>query len=99
LLETAGVEFDVIEYLSHPPDLAGFADLARRLTGEPAELIRKDPWFHSLGLDERGYTPIDAAAELLVAHPELMQRPLIDDGTVVVLARPPKRAEEWLAGR
>lgn len=69
------------------------------MTGDVAALVRYDPRFFSLGLDPAKYTTPGAIADLLVEHPELMQRPLIDDGIDVIIARPARRAEEWLASR
>ena len=99
MLEAAGVEFDIIEYMKAPPDRDTLADLANRLDRPAADLVRKDPRFHSLGLDANDYESADEVAKLLALHPALMQRPLIDDGTTVVIARPPARAEEWLDKR
>ena len=99
MLEGAGVEFDIIEYLKTPPDRDGFADLAIRLDHPPTNLVRKDPRFYALGLAPDAYEHADDVAKVLVQHPELMQRPLIDDGERVIVARPMARAEDWLANR
>lgn len=57
----------------------------------PAELVRKDPKFKALGLDAADYTTAEAVVDLLVAHPELMQRPIAQLGDRFVLARPKER--------
>jgi arsenate reductase len=58
--------------------------------------VRKDPFFKELGLDADDYTTPAAVVNLLVAYPRLMQRPLLDDGERVVIARPPAAAEAFL---
>jgi arsenate reductase len=99
LLESAGVEFDIIEYLKSPPTEEGFEDLVRRLDRPPADLVRKDSRFHALELDRDDYQTPQDVARLLSQHPALMQRPLIDDGENVIVARPLARATEWLAAQ
>lgn len=61
--------------------------------------MRNDARFNALGLNPSDYRTVGEVAQILAEHPELMQRPVIDDGRVVIVARPPKRVEEWLANR
>lgn len=62
-----------------------------RIDVEPAALVRKDPKFKALGLDPGDYTSPTEVVDLLVAHPELMQRPVAQLGDRFVLARPKER--------
>ena len=66
-------------------DLERFLDL---LQGPPGELVRKDKNFKELGLDANDYSSGEAVIELLLAHPKLMQRPVVVKGDRAVLARP-----------
>jgi len=99
LLESRGVEFDVVHYLQDPPDRQTLTDLVARLSEEPANLVRKDSKFKSLGLDPDDYTTAEAVVELLSEHIGLMQRPLIDDGERVFIGRPPSTVQRWLDRR
>lgn len=86
----------MIEYLKTPlnrADLEHFLDL---LPDPPADLVRKDKRFKELGLDENHYITREAVIEVLLAHPELMQRPVIIKGQKAVLARPSEKALELL---
>ena len=74
-------------------DLEHFLDL---LPDEPAELVRKDKNFKSLGLDEADYTTRDQVIGVLLEHPELMQRPVVIRGGRAVIARPSEKVEELL---
>ena len=66
------------------------------LDDEPAELVRKDKNFTALGLSADDYVTPDAVADMLVEHPELMQRPIaIKDGRAVI-GRPSERVLELL---
>jgi arsenate reductase len=66
------------------------------LSGPPAELVRKDARFKELGLDPGDYTSREAVIELLLKHPELMQRPVVIRGKRAVIARPSEKVEALL---
>jgi arsenate reductase (glutaredoxin) len=91
-----GVNAEVVEYLRSPLTRTQLRDVVGRLDGNVADLVRKDPYFKELGLDPADYTTAAAVIDLLVAHPRLMQRPLLDDGTTVMIARPVEVAEQFL---
>lgn len=91
-----GVEFDVIEYLKNPLDRATFEKILAMLPNPPADLVRKDKNFESLGLDANRYTTKEAVIDLLLQHPVLMQRPIIIRGQKAVIARPSEKVTELL---
>lgn len=66
----------------------------------PADLVRKDPRFKELGLDPTAYTTKAAVVRLLLAHPELLQRPIAIKGSPkrgsVILARPKEKILDLL---
>lgn len=95
-MRARGVEFDTIEYLKHPPDRATLERIVSMLDTPPAELVRKDRRFEELGFKPADYTTAEAVVALLLAHPELMQRPIIVRGGRAVIARPPQRLEALL---
>jgi len=97
LLRERSVEFDVVEYLKNPPDRAALGRILDRLADAPAELVRKDKRFKELGLNESDYESRDAVVEVLLEHPELMQRPVVLRGERAVLARPSEKVVEILA--
>lgn len=88
-LEESGVEFDTVLYLKEPPSRADLERIVGHLDGAVDELVRRDDKFKALGLDPKG---LDAAAvvDLLVEHPELMQRPLLETSDRAAVARPPE---------
>ncbi len=86
----------MIEYLKSPlgrADLERFLDL---LPDEPAELVRKDKKFKELGLNADDYVTREAVVEVLLRHPELMQRPVIIKDQKAVIARPSEKVLELL---
>jgi arsenate reductase len=96
ILRQRGVECDVVEYLAQRLDRAGFERILSLLPGPPGELVRKDKRFKELGLDERDYATRPAVIDLLLAHPELMERPVVVCGKQAVIARPSERVLEVL---
>jgi arsenate reductase len=101
-LEAAGHEVTVRKYLlvAERLDAAELRSLAQRLQGDPPDaLIRRDAKYKALGLDADGL-PVDDVVALLVEHPALLQRPILDDGTAAMIGRPRSRAAAWAdAGR
>lgn len=94
ILAERGVDCDVVEYLKTPLDretLERFLDL---LPGEPAQLVRKDKRFRELGLNEADYTTRAQVVDVLLRHPELMERPVVIRDDRAVIARPSERVLE-----
>ena len=87
----------MIEYLKSP---LGRADFEPRfldlLPDDPAELVRKDKKFKELGLNADDYVTRAAVVEVLLRHPELMQRPVIIRDQQAVIARPSEKVLELL---
>ena len=96
ILADQGVDHDVVEYLEAPPDRANLERIVDGGGVPPAELVRHDRRFEELGLSTSDYTTRDAVIELLLEHPELMQRPVIFRGERAVIARPSEKVLELL---
>ncbi|HLW71986.1 MAG TPA: ArsC/Spx/MgsR family protein [Candidatus Binataceae bacterium] len=61
------------------------------LEGPVGELVRKDKRFAELKLESGAYTTKEAVVELLLSHPELMQRPIVIHAGRAVIARPAEK--------
>src|SRR5262245_22482024 len=96
ILREQGVGHDVIEYLQAPPDRAALERILELLGGPPADLVRKDKRFKELGLDPAAYVTRQQVIDLLLKHPELMERPVVIRGRRAVIARPSERVRELL---
>ena len=94
LIRAAGIAPTIIEYLATPPSRAEFADLLRRAGLTPRQAIRaKEALYRELNLD----TVDDAALlDAMVAHPVLIERPLVVTSKGVRLCRPPERVLDIL---
>jgi arsenate reductase (glutaredoxin) len=101
-LEAAGRDVSVRKYLLVKERLTAdeLRSLAQRLQGDPPDaLIRRDKQYERLGLDADGLG-VDEVVAILVEHPALLQRPILDDGTAAMIGRPRSRAAAWAeAGR
>ena len=94
ILAERGVACDVIEYLKTPLDRATYERFLALLAGPPADLVRKDKRFKELGLDAADYVTREQVVTVLLAHPELMERPVVIRGARAVIARPSERVSE-----
>ena len=88
LLNGRGADFEVIEYLKTPPSRQTLETIIAQLEGPVAELVRKDKRFGELKLNAADYTSKEAVIQLLLKHPELMQRPIVIRGGRALIARP-----------
>ena len=90
MLRERGVEFDVVQYLKNPLDRAALSALLAILENDASDLVRRDKYFSDLGLTDEDVAGPTEVVELLVAHPRLMQRPVVVRGDRAVISRPPK---------
>lgn len=88
LIRNAGVEPTVIEYLKTPPERATLIDLLARMALRPRELLReKGTPYTELGLAAEHWTDGELIDQML-AHPILINRPIVVTPWGVRLCRP-----------
>lgn len=96
LIRNAGIEPTVIEYLKTPPDRATLAELIRRAGISARELLReKGTRYAELGLGADHWTDAELIGQML-AHPSLINRPLVVTPWGVRLCRPSEKVLEIL---
>ncbi len=88
LIRNSGVEPEVIEYLKTPPSRDRLADLIRRM-GVPVRgvLREKGTPYAELGLDDPSLSD-DRLLDAMIAHPILINRPIVETPLGVRLCRP-----------
>lgn len=97
--EAEGVEVDVVLYLKQPPDRATLEAIVAKLEDPVEDLVRKDAKFDKLGLSADDYVgDPKAVVDVLVAHKELMQRPLLVRADKAIIGRPKDRVAPFLHG-
>lgn len=86
LIRNAGIEPEVVEYLQAPPDRAALLAAIARMQVPVRELVRsKEPLYAELGLEGAGD---DALVEAMLAHPVLINRPVVTTPLGTRLCRP-----------
>ncbi|HIT76094.1 MAG TPA: arsenate reductase (glutaredoxin) [Candidatus Avipropionibacterium avicola] len=95
--EQAGVEVEVVRYLTTPLDEAELRQLIDKLEDPVTDLVRRDAAFARLGLTDADVAEVDQVVATLVAHPELMQRPVLVRGDRAIIGRPKTRVPDFLA--
>ena len=88
ILEEAGAEIEIVEYLNVPPSREELARLYRRAGITPlAGLRAKEQLAAELGLTEPGVSD-EAILEAMAINPILINRPLVETERGVRLCRP-----------
>src|SRR3569832_2474569 len=91
LLRDNQIEPVVIDYLKNPPDAAALKKLLKALRLKPRELLRtKEEEYTALGLDDPALSD-EALVAAMIAHPILIERPIVEMGSKAVLDRPPEK--------
>jgi len=95
-LRDAGVDFDAVDYYTDPIPKTKLRELLRKMKMPAQELLRtKEEIYRTLRLGERDLTD-DEIVELMVKHPDLIQRPIVEKGSRAILARPADRLKDIL---
>ena len=92
LLEAAGADVTVIEYLKTPPSRAELARLYAKAGITPRAGLRKS----EDGAKALKDASEDAILDAMVADPILIERPLVETDKGVRLGRPPEAVREIL---
>jgi len=99
MIRNAGIEPHVIEYLKTPPSRALLEQLIERAGVTPRALLReKGTPFADLGLGDESLDD-DALIDAMMAHPILINRPLVVSPFGVKLCRPSEEILDLLPVR
>ena len=96
ILRDAGLEPKVIEYLKTPPSRDQLVSLLGRMGKIPRQILRrKGTPYDELGLDDA--TKSDASLiDAILAHPILLERPIVVTPRGVRLCRPAEEVQALL---
>lgn len=99
LIRESGEEPEVIEYLKTPPSRAVLVDLIRRMNISVRALLReKGTPYAELGLGDPSLSD-DMLLDAMMAHPILINRPIVITPLGVKLCRPSETVREVLPRR
>ena len=95
-LKESGVDFEAVDYYLEPIPKAKLKELLRKMGMKPRDLLRtKEAIYKELKLGERDLSD-SQIIDLMVEHPDLIQRPIVEKGARAILARPAERLKEIL---
>jgi len=95
-LRESGVDFNKVNYYLEPLSKKKLEELLAKMKLSPRDLLRKsEPIYRELGLGKGEFTD-DQILSLMVKHPDLIQRPIVERGRRAVLGRPTENVRELL---
>jgi arsenate reductase (glutaredoxin) len=91
-----GVDFTKVNYYIDPIGEKKLRELLKKMRIAPRELLRtSEPIYRELGLGKKAFTD-DEIISLMVQHPDLIQRPIVERGDRAVLGRPTENVKALL---
>jgi arsenate reductase len=99
IAEELGVDVDIVRYLQTPPDEATLRDIIAKLEDPPTDLVRRDNLWKKLELTDDDVATVDQVVATLLAHKQLLQRPLVVTDEVAIIGRPKERVTALLSAR
>ena len=88
MIRQSGEEPEVVEYLKSPPSRERLAQLIRLMSIRPRDLVRrKGTPYEELGLDDAKWSD-DQIIDFMIAHPILINRPIVVTSKGARLCRP-----------
>ena len=96
IMQASGETPDVVEYLKTPPSREYLVELLALMHITPRELIRsKENVYSEIGLDNPTLTDAQLI-DAMIAHPILINRPIVVTNKGAALCRPAERVFELL---
>jgi arsenate reductase len=96
LLRESGVSFEKVNYYLEPLTKKKLVDLLSKMKMKPRDLLRtSEAIYRELGLRTDEFTD-DEIVSLMVKHPDLIQRPIVERGNRAVLGRPTENVKSLL---
>jgi len=95
-LKESGGDFDALNYYVDPIPKAKLKELLRKMGMPARDLLRTtEPIYKTLKIADTTLSD-DEIVDLMVRHPDLIQRPIVEKGSRAILARPAERLKEIL---
>ena len=91
-----GIDFSKVNYYIEPLGGEKLRELIRKMGIKPRELLRtSEAIYRELGLGKKDFSD-DQIVALMVKHPDLIQRPIVERGARAVLGRPTENVKTLL---
>ncbi len=99
LLRESGTPFEKVNYYVAPLTEKKLRELLGKLKLTPRELLRtSEPVYRELGLGKGEFTD-DELISMMIEHPDLIQRPIVERGKRAILGRPTENIKALLQNR
>lgn len=96
ILQENGVDFNAINYYIDPIPKKKLKELLKKMNLSARDVLRtKEPIYKELKIAEKKLSE-DELIDLMVKHPDLLQRPILEKGAKAILARPAEKVKEIL---
>ncbi len=96
LLKDSGKPFTSINYYEQPFTKEQLKGLLEKAGLSPKDVLRtKEDIYKELGLAKKALSD-DELLDLMVKHPDLIQRPIVEKGAQALLARPAESIQKLL---
>ncbi len=96
LLKDSGTPFTAVNYYERSFTKTQLKTLLKKAGLSPKDVLRtKEDLYHELGLAKKQLTD-DELFDLMVKHPDLIQRPIVEKGDQAMLARPADSIKKFL---
>jgi arsenate reductase len=96
LLRESGVSFEKVNYYIEPLTKKKLIELLGKMKLTPRDVLRTgEPIYKELGLRTGEFTD-DEIISLMIKHPDLIQRPIVERGNRAVLGRPTENVKSLL---
>ena len=96
--QARGRDIDVVHYLDTPPDADTIRMLISTFDGPSRDLVRRHRPLAEMGITSEPLDDTETIVKVLLATPELLQRPLLSAGSRTVIGRPTEHIAEMLDG-
>ena len=93
ILKDAQVEPEIIDYIKNPISFEELSDILHKLAIPAIDLVRKNEavWKENFKNKELNENEV---IEAMVTFPKLIERPIVINGELAVIGRPPEKVKE-----
>ncbi len=96
ILKEKETEYDSVNYYEVPLSKSRLKALLKKLGMAPRDILRKkEQVYRDLEIANTDYSDAELI-DLMVKHPDLIERPIVEMGDNAVLARPAEEIEKFL---
>lgn len=96
LLRESGIPYEKVNYYREPLSEAKLRDLLAKMKVGPRAILRtREALYRELKLDQSTFSD-DDIIRLMIEHPDLIQRPIVERGNRAVLGRPVENVKDLL---